>query len=180
MTPFNALSLGIALMLGAISLPALAGDGHDHGEAPATTADAALPRFVASSDKLELVGVLNDRQLALYLDRRADNSPVDDARIELEIGNHKLLANRTGAGEFAATLKESLPSEELPVTASVVLGDDADLLAGSLDLHPDSHAEPATAPSWKTMVAGGLLILGILASLFRLRRKHALRIGGAA
>ncbi|RIX46213.1 MAG: hypothetical protein D3M94_10960 [Rhodocyclales bacterium GT-UBC] len=172
--------LGIALMLGALHQPALAGDGHDHGEAPATTTESALPRFVARSENLELVGVLDERKLTLFLDRQADNSPVDDARIELEIGNHKLLASRTGAGEFAATLKESLPAGELPVTASVVLGNDADLLAGSLDLHPDAHTDAAGPTPWKAIAAGALLALAVLASLFRLRRQHARRLGGAA
>lgn len=172
--------LGIALMLGALHHPVLAGDGHDHGEAPATAGEATLPRFVARSENLELVGVLDERKLTLFLDRQADNSPVDDARIELEIGQTTLLAQRTAPGEFEASLKEPLPAGELPVTASILVGTEADLLAGSLDLHPDKHAEAASPAPWKAIAAGTLLALAALASLFRLRRQHARRLGGAA
>ena len=67
-----------------LSPPARADDGHDHaGPAPAT-AGAATPRFTASSEAFELVGVLQGRRLTLYLDRVADNTPVKGATI---VGN---------------------------------------------------------------------------------------------
>ena len=48
-----------ALMLSA-AWPAWAGEGHDHGDAPAAMAGPALPRFTAVSELFELVGVLDD------------------------------------------------------------------------------------------------------------------------
>ena len=44
---------------------AFAGEGHDHGEAPAAASGPALPRFTATSDMFELVGVLDGQHLAL-------------------------------------------------------------------------------------------------------------------
>lgn len=63
--------LAAGLLLGALwmaTIPAQAGEGHDHGEAPAAAAGSALPRFSAGSELFELVGVLNGKQLTLYLD----------------------------------------------------------------------------------------------------------------
>ena len=37
-------TLALALLLGLLPPTALAGDGHDHGEAPAAAAGTALPR----------------------------------------------------------------------------------------------------------------------------------------
>ena len=92
------------MMLGMTSLVALAGEGHDHGEAPTAVSGPALPRFTATSDLFELVGVLNGKKMALYLDRIEDNSPVKDARLELEIGGAKVTVTRVGDGEFEAEL----------------------------------------------------------------------------
>ena len=38
----------------------------------------------------ELVGVLDARTVTLYLDRFADNAPVEGAQLELELGGEKL------------------------------------------------------------------------------------------
>ena len=48
------------------------------------------------SETFELVGVLSGKQITLYLDRFADNSPVRDAQIELEIGGAKFKAEKQG------------------------------------------------------------------------------------
>ena len=94
----NFQSLCLAMMLGMTSLVALAGEGHDHGETPVAASGSALPRFAATSDLFELVGVLNGKKLALYLDRTENNSPVKDARLELEIGGAKVAVKRVGEG----------------------------------------------------------------------------------
>ena len=86
----------------------LAGDGHDHGEAPASSAGPALPRFAAASETFELVGVVNGKRLTLYLDRYADGSPVKDAKLELELGGVKVPVESHGEGEFEAMLAQEL------------------------------------------------------------------------
>ena len=177
----NFKSLCLAMMLGMTSLVAPAGEGHDHGEAPVAASGSALPRFAASSDMFELVGVLNGKKLALYLDRTEDNSPVKDARLELEIGGAKVAVKRVGEGEFEAELAALPPQGPLTVTATVIAGHDADLLAGELDIHRDAHA-PATGAAWSTRaIAGwGAGALALLALLFGLKRARAPRVGGAA
>ena len=102
--------LAAGLLLGALwmaTIPAQAGEGHDHGEAPAAAAGSALPRFSAGSELFELVGVLNGKQLTLYLDHAASNAPVKDAKLELELGGRKLSPKAHGEGEFELTLAEA-------------------------------------------------------------------------
>lgn len=185
MTPtFLVQPLSALLLLGTLGLPlaALAGDGHDHGDAPAAQAGPALPRFAATSDLFELVGVLDGKRLALYLDHAADNRPVKDAQLDLEFGGTKLAVQPHGEGEFEATLASEPGEGVVAVTATVVAGDASDLLAGSLDIHAKAHAErAATATPWKAYGAWGAALAALLALAgIAASRLHARRAGGAA
>ena len=139
-THLAALGLAAAALL---PLPALAGPGHDHGHGHDTpaTAGPALPRFAASSESFELVGVLDGRQLTLYLDRAADNAPVIGAQIELEIGGapHKATVQDE---VYALTLPAAPQPGVLPVTATITAGAEMDLLAAELEI---PEATPAGA-----------------------------------
>lgn len=72
----------------AIALAGPGGPGHDHDAPPAVSA-ASAPRVEAQSDSFELVAVLDNGKLTLYLDRFATNEPVSDARIQIESGTFK-------------------------------------------------------------------------------------------
>jgi hypothetical protein len=174
----------LAVLLATVSLCGWAGDGHDHGEAPAVVGGPAKPRFTATSEAFELVGVVNGKHITLYLDHADDNSPVKDAKLELELGGAKVAVQAHGEGEFEATLAAELQPGEISVTATVVAGAVTDLLAGDLDLHADTHADAAQGATWKTYSAwaiGGLLALALLAFVMRrLGAQHNTRLGGAA
>lgn len=60
---------------------AVAGDGHDHGEAKPSAAGPALPRFTVQSDLFEVVGVLGKDELVVYIDRAATNEPLVNAEV---------------------------------------------------------------------------------------------------
>ena len=159
--------------------------GHDDGAAPGTAAGSAQPRFSAVSETFELVGVLNGKQLNLYLDRADDNSPVKAAQLELELGGAKVAVKPVGEGEFAATLAQELKPGVTSVAATVVAGQETDLLAGELDIRDGSHAAAsAISAPWRKYASwalGGLLVLALLAwGLWRLRAYRINRIGGAA
>jgi len=160
--------------------------GHDHGPAPvAAVGGGASPRFTAASDDFELVGVLNGQQLALYLDHAADNRPVKDAKLELEIGGVKVAVKARGDGEFEATLAQSLAPGVVSVSASVAAGAQSDLLAGDWEIaaNTPTDANPGR-PAWKTYGAwgaGGLLTLVLLGwGVVRVRASRPSAIGGAA
>ena len=178
-------ALGLAAVLIGYSLPAIAGDGHDHGDAAPAATGTALPRFAAVSETFELVGVLDGKQVTLFLDRFADNAPVRDAQIELEIAGVKFKAEAHGDDAYEVVLKEAPKPGVLPITATVTAGAEVDLLAGELDLHEAAHTdEPAHEHSWKEFAgwaAGGLAALVVL--VFGGRRLMAVRqvrAGGAA
>jgi len=180
-------NLPVALCAAAILVasPAWAGPGHDHGDAAPAAPGTALPRFAAVSETFELVGVLDGKQVTLYLDRFADNAPVRGAQIELEIAGVKFKAEAHGDDAYEVVLKEAPKPGVLPITATVTAGAEVDLLAGELDLHEAAHTdEPAHAHSWKEFAgwaAGGLAALAVL--VFGGRRLMAVRqvrAGGAA
>ncbi len=108
------------------------------------------------------MGVLDGRQLTLYLDRAADNAPVIGAQIELEIGGapHKL---EIGGAPHKATVQDevyalTLPAAPqpgvLPVTATVTAGAEMDLLAAELEI-PEAVAALAALVFAGRRVAAG-------------------------
>ena len=165
----NFIRLPVALLVATLLVapPVWASDGHDHGDAAATTIGQALPRFSAESEAFELVGVLRGKQITLYLDRFADNSPVRDAQIELDIGSAKFKAEKHGEDEYEVVLPEAPKPGVLPVTATVTAGKEVDLLAAELDIHDEAHADAAARThSWAAYAGwavAGLAVLALLA-----------------
>jgi hypothetical protein len=157
--------------------------GHDHGESAAGAAGPALPRFAAVSETFELVGVLDGKQLTLYLDRATDNAPVIGAQIELEIAGTKFKAD-VQDDTYAVLLPEAPKPGVLPITATVTAGTELDLLAGELDLHEDAHAaEAAHTHSWTEVAgwaAGGLAAVAVLVLIGRRVAARRQRQAGAA
>ena len=168
---------------------AIAGPGHDHGdEAQATSAGVALPRFAATSELFELVGVLNGSRLTLYLDHADTNAPVKNAQLELEFAGNKLKVKPHGEGEFEATLPAAPKPGVIAIADVVVAGQQTDLLAGELDLH-DNKAETAakSAIDWRRVMpwVGGIVAMaGLIAFLISRKRQRSRvlngRSGGAA
>ncbi len=166
-----ALATALGSTLIATQLPAVAGEGHDHGEAPAAASGPALPRFTATSDQFELVGVINGKEVTLYLDGFADNQPVRDARIELTLAGSKLEAQKHG-DNYEVTLPQTPAAGEWPVTAKVTVGALTSELKGDLDVHGaegahgdgdgHDHEEPH-APNKLAWGAGAAVLLGLLA-----------------
>jgi hypothetical protein len=168
-----------------VSSPAWAGPGHDHGDATSAAVGQTLPRFSAVSETFELVGVLSGKQITLYLDRFGDNSPVRGAQIELEISGAKFKAEKQGDDAYEVVLPGAPQPGVLPVTATVTAGNDADLLAGELDIHEEAHAdEAAHTHSWTEYagwVAAGVAALALLAwGGRRVVHARSVRTGAAA
>ena len=181
----------LALLLLATGLapaPALAGEGHDHGDAAPHTGGPALPRFAAVSETFELVGVLDGKQLVLYLDRFADNAPVREARIELEIAGAKFTAVEHGDAQYEVLLPQAPKPGVLSITATITAGKEVDLLAGEIDVHDNAERDaPVRTDPWQVYAgwtAGGLAALALLAMLVfggrRAMKARRVRAGGAA
>jgi len=172
-----------ALGLSTVTALAMAGEGHEHGEAPSAAAEPTLARFEATSDQFELVGVLDGRKLTLYLDQAADNSPVKGASLELEFAGKVLPVKQTEEGTFEATLAAEPQEGEYPVSATVVAGQVSDLLAAELDVHEAAHTDAAESRTWpmsnwlKWALPGLVVVAG---GLFLIQRNKRTRMGGAA
>ncbi len=159
---------GLVLALLASPLAWAGGDhdhGHEHEAAALPGGPAGLPRFTAVSELFELVGVLDGRRLTLYLDRFADGSPVTNGRIELELGAARYTLTADEGGDFSVTLPRAPAPGTLPVTATVLAGEQSDLLAGVLTVAPAAEAAPAPQRMTAGRLAGwgglaGVLLLG--------------------
>ena len=164
-----------------VSTNTLGADEHGHShDAPAQSVGQALPRFAATSEAFELVGVVNGKHVTLYLDRAPDNSPVNGAQLQLELGGAKVDVKPHGEGEFEGSLARELKPGVIPVTATVIVGNESDLLAGDLDLHANTH-ESGASRSWLNYViwiAAGIASLVLLLTAARwLRRRSRHRVG---
>ena len=172
----------LTAFIAATPITTWAGAGDDHGAPSQATAGSGSPRFSAVSETFELVGVLNGKLLTLYLDRAADNSPVKDAQLALELGGVKIDVKPLGVGVFGATLAQELKPGATSVAATVVAGAETDLLAGDLVIRDSTPAGASAASQpWKRYgvwaVAGLLTLALLLGGLRRWRMKQINRLG---
>lgn len=181
-----ALALATALPLAAA--PGAHGPGGEHLDAPSSQIGGTLlPRLEANSDLFELVAELKDGQLRIYVDRYVSNEPVADASVEVESGNLKALAAyQAAAGHYLLEAPDFLKAlgapGEHPLVFTILAGEDADLINGTLDTrsadagygndHGHSHAL-----EWTAWGVGGLLATGLLVVALR-RRQQRMKAGG--
>ena len=165
----------------ALAMPSWAGEGHDHGEAVPAAAGAASPRVNSSSDLFELVGVVDRGEMVIYLDRFATNTPVTDAKIEVEIGTEKSMVKGMAEAQPDGTyhFNHAALSQPgtVPVNFTVTAGADTDLLAGDLVIGDAPHDDAAHAPArpwwqWTGVAVAAALVLGALAAWVKRRRRQ--------
>ncbi|MCB4821256.1 efflux RND transporter periplasmic adaptor subunit [Roseicella aerolata] len=162
------------LLLGAAALPlaarrAAAHAGHDHGEEDAAAPASAAPRVTASSEAFELVGLLGpDGALTLWLDRFADNAPVDGATILVGLDGQEIGEARRVAEAVYALRHEALARPGThDLTFTVTAGGEMDLLAGTLAV-PEPTAPAAAPHGLLETVREQPVLLGIGAGLLAL------------
>lgn len=145
----------IAALTLAISPSSYAGPGHDHGdEKPNQQQAQTSPRFYAESDLYELVGVIRDGQITLYLDRYATNEAVKGANLEVEIDGVKMAVKPHGDGEYLIELKDKIKDQPTPISVTINDGGVNDILVSTIDL---SQFENSSVMNWKTWLK--LLVL---------------------
>lgn len=167
----------VAIVALGLASAARAHEGHGD-EAPA--AASALPRVTAESESFELVGILQPGGVMLvYLDRWADNAPVDGA-LTVTLEGQEVAAERLGIGIFSLRHPRLAQPGSVDLIFSITAGEEMDLLTGHVDI-PDTASVVAEHHTWLEalreapwLLAGGLglLILGLL--LGRLSAPRAL------
>lgn len=134
----------IAVAVITTSLIAHAGPGHDHGDAPAAATGSASPRVSTHSDLFELVGIVKQNKMTIYLDHYGTNEPINKADVEVEITSDKApikvkaVAETDGTYSITNDILEKAGTYALSFTVSA--GKDTDLLAGEIRI----GAEPST------------------------------------
>ena len=124
-----------------ISWPALAHEGHDHGDAPAA-ATQALPRVQSRSDTFELVAVASGHKLTIYLSDFKTNAPVPEATVEVGFEGKSIPAVRRGEGVYQVTADWLDVPGSKPLVFTVVTPAVSDLLDGVLEI---AQPPPAAA-----------------------------------
>lgn len=120
-----------SLMLGCAR--SSAHEGHDHGEADkAPVVSSAYPRVAARSELYEIVGILRDNQLSIYLDDAVTNEPVSDATLQVTIGDSAAVeASKAGRGFYTFAMP-GRPAGSVEIIFSVSAQKGDDLLVDSL------------------------------------------------
>lgn len=152
-------------------------EGHDHAAAPADPSGlSAAPRFVATSEDFELVGVLAADHLTLYLDDAPTNRPIDGATLEVELGGVKTTALRADIGTYRLPLRAQPGPGRHALTVSIDALAGSDLLSGTLEVAASGAPAAVSVTSqgirpvgW--LAAGAAVLLAAAASFFFARRR---------
>ncbi len=159
-------------MLVLFSVTVFADEGHGGHGAPPSAPDIALaPRVEAQSEIFELVGVLGDGKLTLYLDLFATNEPVTGAAIEIESGAFKATAQPGGEGIYTASAAALTKPGQYPLVFTIRAAGESDLLNGTLGVlpPPGASSHPHSWDEWLVWITGALVALAGTAWLLRRR-----------
>jgi len=159
-----ALSSGVAL-----AAPGAHGPNGEHlDSAPTAGASSSAPRFEAKSESYELVGRLQDGELSMFINRFATNEPVDQAKVEVELGQLKAPAPyNSDQGDYAVAdekfLAELRKKGAHALVITILDGSDSDLLDGTLNVANAAMHEPAHSHTGdNALILGGLMFVALM------------------
>lgn len=170
----------LILVLCLFSLLAQAHGDEDHDAKPTTVSAGGSPRLVTHSELFELVGIVENGAMTLYLDRYADNSPLTDAKIEVEAGSEKGVATANENGTYRFPAKAFAKPSEMPVTFTITAGNDTDLLAGDLavaDEHSEDTAKASNLFTNKWFFGGLITVLILIVTSLLIRKRRHQKVG---
>lgn len=154
---------------------ALAHGGEDHGDGakPVSAANIA-PRAEAQTELFELVATPGNGQLTIFVDRFASNAPVTGAKVEVESGSWKAVAQAAGNGSYRVNAPQFARPGSYPLLFTVEAGTDTDLIETTLVVPEAAKPEaavhlPASGAMW-WWVGGGLAALAGISLLLKRRR----------
>ena len=184
--------------------PALAHEGEDHSHdepAAASSVPATVqgegPRASSQTETFELVVVLSPAHagqdageaalakatapvLTLYLDTFETNTPVADAKVEVESGAFKAVARMQAPGVYVVSAPPLARAARHAMTVAVETAEAADLLDLALDTraaapgaaHEDGALDTFFRFAWKAGagVLAFLVVLGLLKAVDRVRK----------
>ncbi len=152
--------LSIAVMAMSAS-PARAHEGHDHGTPVVAPVTAAAPRVEASSESFELVGILRDEAMIVFLDRFASNEPVTRAAIDVTADAATVRAEPQPDGTFLIKAPWLAKAGPLDLVFAIDTGETSDLLIGTLELARAGAIGEAAGESAMAVLARSPVLWGI-------------------
>lgn len=161
-----------------LALPAFAHEGHDHGDAPVAQQQALAPRLTHASAKLEVVALLQGRDLLVYADDYASNAPASGLRVDVRSAGRLVQALEIEPGLYRANLQIDTQAREVQLDLSLSGEGVSERFGGTLPI--DASAAEASAPGASDGAAGAGLIAGagiaglllVIAGVWRLRKRR--------
>ncbi|MFZ6751055.1 hypothetical protein [Undibacterium sp. Ren11W] len=143
-----------AICLLCLSLTVYAHGDEDHAAKVPVLTQSVATRTFAVTEEFEVVAVLEEKKLMIYLDRYASNEPVLKAKLEVEGAGVKAYASETSPGTYVLDMP-LLAAGKYPLTITLEAGDISDLLSLNLEI-----ATPANSAShdsgWHYWRVGGV------------------------
>jgi RND family efflux transporter MFP subunit len=156
--------VAVAIGIGA----AAAHEGDDHGAPQAGASEvSAAPRVQAASEDLELVAIARDGKLTIFIDRFKTNEPVTRAEVTVETPEGSKAASAADDGSYTLAAPWSVKPGHYDLIFTVVVGGNADILAGSLDVGPamSTGVVPGAAARWPASTPLSIAVLAALAGV---------------
>ncbi|MEN9502347.1 MAG: hypothetical protein RI964_1632 [Pseudomonadota bacterium] len=146
------------VLLGMAAPLSFAHGGEDHSHAQETTAPLLSPtsggvRWELQSPDVELLGIINDGKLTLYVDHFATNEPLANASVELESKGQTLKLQTDANGMVQADAGWLAKPAHYELMATVQAKVVNDLLVGKIDTVPDNV--PTAAGDKPTRLSDG-------------------------
>jgi membrane fusion protein, heavy metal efflux system len=129
-------------------------EGQDHAPPSAAAPPAGMPRLAINSETYQLVAVLDQQRLTIYLDRYTDNAPVTGATINVAIDGEFVTAEATSEGTYGLASSRFGGHGAVELIFDIKAPDADDLLIGNLSLAAEQAAHlPAnsSSPYWQSV-----------------------------
>lgn len=138
----------ILCLLSLLAARAHEGHSHDDDSAKAALAASAYPRTTAQSELYEVLGIVRDKRLTVYIDRFASNEPVTDVRLKVAIGDgDPAEATPTGNGSYVVPVSDLQAAGSVEVVFTIEANTGDDLLVSSLSIPQAPGSITASTPS---------------------------------
>lgn len=164
----GAIAFGCLLVLTVSLSGSLAHEGHDHGDDEKSVAvSSAFPRVTAQSDRYEIVGILKNGELSIFVDDAVSNQPVVDVNLQVTIGDAEAVEAKRDPNGYVVPLPNPERSGSTEVIFAISGGQGDDLLVGSFTPSPSIEPPSQQSPAWfsRGRTAMGLAIVGIVLGL---------------